>query len=197
MADEQLGHLFIAGHVKGIPFKAPGAVPKKPIYNRNVGEHGRRLLGQLDELAGTIGQLEAVRQALDLPLQRGMAIAVEFTPRGKFDCSKVDWTRDGIELLTVQAHTNSDIAVLHIPDGKLTALVRRIRDYIESENEPQIKQAALVDAIENIKRAAFGEMWAGPGEPPADGAANWFQVWLRHTHGVTSRLVREVPFRAI
>jgi hypothetical protein len=183
MADEQLGHLFIAGHVKGIPFKAPGAVPKKPIYNRNVGEHGRRLLGQLDELAGTIGQLEAVRQALDLPLQRGMAIAVEFTPRGKFDCSKVDWTRDGIELLTVQAHTNSDIAVLHIPDGKLTALVRRIRDYVESENEPQIKQAALVDAIENIKRAAFGEMWAGPGEPPTDGAANWFQVWLRHTHG--------------
>ena len=82
MADEQLGHLFIAGHVKGIPFKAPGAVPKKPIYNRNVGEHGRRLLGQLDELAGTIGQLEAVRQALDLPLQRGGYAGVAQPLRG-------------------------------------------------------------------------------------------------------------------
>ncbi|QNB12617.1 S8 family peptidase [Paraburkholderia tropica] len=189
MADKQLGHLFIAGHAKGIPFKPPLAVPKKHIYNRNVSEHGRRLLSQLDNLTADLEGLEQVRKALALPLQRGMSIAVEFTPKGKFDCSKVEWSRDGIELLTVQAHTNSDIAVLHIPDGKLAALVRRIRDYVESEGEPQIKQAALVDAIENIRRAAFGEMWMGPGDPPTDGAAHWFQVWLRHTQGQAADIV--------
>ncbi|RQV10030.1 peptidase S8 [Burkholderia cenocepacia] len=189
MADKQLSHLFIAGRARGIPFKPPLAVPKKHIYNRNVGEHGRRLLGQLDELAGSIDALEAERRALALPLKRGMSIAVEFTPKGKFDCSKVDWALDKIELLTVQAHTNSDVAVLHVPDGKLSALVRRIREYVESENEPQIKQAALVNAIENIRRAAFGEMWAGPGHAPTDGAAHWFQVWLRHTQGQASVIV--------
>ncbi|OAJ60774.1 peptidase S8 [Paraburkholderia ginsengiterrae] len=191
MADELLSHLLIAGRVRGIPFKPPLAVPRKHKYNRNVGEHGRRLLAQLDELAASIGVLEAVREALELPLQRGMSIAVEFTPRGKFDCSKVDWSQDKIELLTVQAHTNSDIAVLHIPDGKLAALVRRIRDYVETENEPTIKQAALVDAIENIKRAAFGEMWTDPGDPPTDGKKHWFQVWLRHSHGNAGDIVEE------
>ncbi|BFG77845.1 S8 family peptidase [Paraburkholderia terrae] len=191
MADELLSHLLIAGRVKSIRFKPPKSVPRKHQYERNVGEHGRRLLAQLDELAAGIGALEAVREALELPLQRGMSIAVEFTPRGKFDCSKVDWSRDKIELLTVQAHTNSDIAVLHIPDGKLAALVRRIRDYVDTENEPTIKQAALVDAIENIKRAAFGNMWTGPSAPPTDGRKHWFQVWLRHTHGNAANIVDE------
>lgn len=191
MADKPLSHLLVPGRVAGIRFKPPLAVPKKHKFDRIAGEHGRRLLGQLDELAGTIGELEALREELDLPLKRGMAISVEFSAQAKFDCSKVDWSQDGIELLTVQPHTNSDIAVLHVPDGKLSALVRRIRDYVETANEPTIKQAALVDAIENIKRAAFGEMWTGPAKPPIDDKPVWFQVWLRHAHGKASDVVSE------
>lgn len=196
MADQLVSHLFINGHVTGLPFQAPVAGRKNHILKRDIGAHGRRLLAQLQELADAIDELEAAREALDLPLRRGMSIAVEFAPRGAFDCSKVEWKRDGIELLTVQVHTNSDIAVLHVPDGKLSAFVNRIQEYVKSENEGTVRQAALVNAIENIRRAAFEQMWFGPGDPPGDPEPHWFQIWLRHSNGRAADVVAEFARQA-
>jgi len=191
MADQLVSHLFINGRVAGLRFQAPVAGRGKKGKKRDVGAHGRRLLAQLDELAGSIDALEAARAAADLPQRRGMSISVEFAPSGAFDCSKVEWKRDAIELLSVQVHTNSDIAVLHVPDGRLSAFVNRINEYVASENEGTVKQAALVNAIENIRRTAFKEMWHGPSAPPVDTEPHWFQIWLRHSSGQPAEVVAE------
>ncbi|MGT2469288.1 S8 family peptidase [Paraburkholderia terrae] len=189
MAEQLLSHLFVTGRVDGLPFKSPQQSPRTVKVKRDIGAHGRMLLGKLDELSDGIAKIEAEREALDLPQKRGMTIAVDFTPRGTFDCSKVEWKRDGIELLTVQVHVNSDIAVLHIPEGKLSAFVDRIRQYVDSEGEKTVRNAALVNAIENIRRAAFEQMWSSPVAPPADDSDEWFQVWLRHTAGKKTEVI--------
>ncbi|MHA6889094.1 S8 family peptidase [Ralstonia pseudosolanacearum] len=122
-----------------------------------------------------------------------MSIAVEFSPRGAFDYSSLDWKRDSIELLTVLAHENSDVVVLHVPDGRLSAFVRRVTEYIERDN-PRTntpKNASLVNAIANIRRAAFVELWTDNTEPPEDADFHWFQVWLRHTSGTAADVIQQ------
>ncbi|WP_211624434.1 hypothetical protein [Paraburkholderia domus] len=86
---------------------------------------------QLDELTDNIDNLEQQREELGLPVRRGMTIAVEFKPRKAYDYGSVEWKKDGIELLTVIAHDDHDVVVLHVPDGKLSAFAKRISEYIE------------------------------------------------------------------
>ncbi|MGA4332491.1 S8 family peptidase [Ralstonia nicotianae] len=141
-----------------------------------------------------IADLEAARHELGLPERRGMSIAVEFSPKGAFDYSSLDWKLDGIELLTVLPHQDSDVVVLHVPDGKLSAFVRRVTQYIERDNpkKPNTpKHAALVNAIANIRRAAFEELWTDSAELPEVEDPHWFQVWLRHTSGIAEDIVQQ------
>ncbi|SIO71967.1 Subtilase family protein [Burkholderia sp. GAS332] len=193
MADELKSHLSIDGFVTSLEFRSPLSVQRESAPQRDRGAHGQRLLAQLEEIASTIVELEETREAVGLPERRGMSIAVEFSPRGSFDYGKVEWKSAGIELLAVLAHTNSDVAVLHVPDGKLSAFVKRVTEYLEKDNlngtAPQ--NAALVNAIDNIRRAAFTELWTDAVDPPADEEAHWFQIWLRHTGGALADVVAE------
>lgn len=198
MADELRSHLSVEGHVTTLEFRSPLSVQRESAPQRDRGAHGKRLLGQLQEITGSIVELEETREALGLPERRGMSIAVEFSPRGSFDYGAVEWKSAGIELLTVLAHTNSDVAVLHVPDGKLSAFVKRITEYLEKDNRNGTapKNAALVNAIENIRRAAFTELWTDAAEPPADDEPHWFQIWLRHTGGALADIVAEFQAEA-
>ncbi|MDR6375316.1 S8 family peptidase [Paraburkholderia caledonica] len=193
MADELKSHLSIDGFVTSLDFRSPLSAQREGAPQRDRGAHGQRLLAQLEEIAGTIVELEATREALGLPERRGIRISVEFSPRGSFDYGKIEWKSAGIELLTVLAHTNSDVAVLHVPDGKLSAFVKRVTEYLEKDNRngtaPQ--NAALVNAIDNIRRAAFAELWTDAVDPPADEEEHWFQIWLRHTGGALADVVAE------
>jgi len=193
MADEPKSHLSIVGHVRTLEFRSPMSVQREAAPQRDRGAHGRRLLAQLNELAGSIVELEEAREELGLPERRGMSIAVEFKPRGSFNYGTVEWARDRIELLTVLAHDDHDVAVLHVPDGKLSAFVKRITEYIELNNRTGTapKNASLVNAIENIRRAAFSELWTDTATPPEDAQSHWFQIWLRHTIGVADEIVAE------
>ncbi|CAI8692279.1 hypothetical protein EMIT0111MI5_170046 [Burkholderia sp. IT-111MI5] len=122
-----------------------------------------------------------------------MTIAVEFKPRGVYDYTKVEWKRERIELLAVHEHRDREVAVLHVPDGKLSAFVSRATEYLR-ENNPQgtgPKHASLVNAIENIRRAAFSELWSDTAKPPEDDESHWFQIWLRHTSGEIQDLVAD------
>jgi hypothetical protein len=193
MADELKNHLSIDGRVETLEFRSPLSVQRESAPQRDRGAHGKRLLGQLQEIAGSIVELEETREALGLPERHGMSIAVEFSPRGSFDYGAVEWKSAGIELLAVLAHTNSDVAVLHVPDGKLSAFVKRITEYLEKDNRNGTapKNAALVNAIENIRRAAFTELWTDAAEPPVDNEPHWLQIWLRHTGGALADVVAE------
>ena len=185
MADELKSHLPVSGHVTTLEFRSPLSVQRERAPQRDRGAHGRRLLGQLGALNDSIADLEKARQELGLPERRGMSISLEFKPRGAYDYTGVEWKREGIELLTVHAHEDHDIVVLHVPDGKLSAFVRRVSEYISQNNRAGTapKNASLVNAIENIRRTAFSELWSDSATPPEDRQPHWFQIWLRHTSG--------------
>lgn len=116
-----------------------------------------------------------------------MAIALEISPRGTLDPGKqLEWKRDGIEVLAVVDTLNAEIVNVYVPPGKLRAFERRIREYLTEENaprkkgqEPQPKNARLINAISSIRRAAFAELWTDKGPLPDQNQAAIFQIWLR------------------
>ncbi len=77
------------------------------------------------------------------------------------DFTKLEWKRDGVELLAVTQHADHEIAVISVPEGRFSALEKRVRAFMEenSKKTGKPKNAALVNAIESIRRAVFAELW--------------------------------------
>ncbi|SAL82629.1 hypothetical protein AWB74_06333 [Caballeronia arvi] len=185
MADELKRHLSIDGYVTGVKFRSPLNVIREPAPQRaDRGAHGQRLLKQIQGLGVDIEELEKQRAKLGLPERRGIRVAIEFRPPNAYDYSGIEYAKDGIQLLTVTTHEDHDVAVLHVPDGRLSAFVKRVTEYIEQNSKSgKPKNASLVNAIENLRRIAFEELWTDSAEPPQDDESHWLQVWLRHTAG--------------
>jgi hypothetical protein len=181
-----LDHLFIVGAVEGQEFKSPLSVRPRPLPDRDRNNHGNRLLTQLGRLATEAERLRQLRATSGTSEHQGMAIALEISPPGTLDPGKLEWKRDGIEVLSVVAATNAEIISLYVPPGRLRALERRVREYLTKENapkkkgqEPQPKNARLINAISSIRRAAFAELWTDQAPPPDQNQVTVFQIWLR------------------
>ncbi len=182
-----LDHLFVSGFTESTAFKSTLSVQKQPPPQRDRQAHGARLLAQLAALKISMAQIKARRAQLGLPQHTGVAIALEISPRGALDYAKqLEWRRDGIEVLSAVTNGNREVVVLHVPDGKLTAFEKRVNEYltkdVQREGQPaKPKNATLINAIANIRRAAFEELWTDAGAPPPREEQRWFQVWLRVT----------------
>jgi len=112
--------------------------------------------------------------------RQGMSIVLEISPKGLLDYKSLEWRRDGVEVLNVSEGEASDLVVVFVPDGRLSAFVKRITEYLEDETTAgKPKNAALVNVIENVRRAAFDELWTDVSPVPATDDAQWFQLWLR------------------
>lgn len=182
MPDPILPHLRVDGFSEAFDFKSPSSAPRRPAAPRDRAAHGRKLIRQLQNLERTIPNTQAERVAAGLEGQSGITVALEIQPIGALDFQSVEWKRDGIEVLNVQQEAEAETVILHIPDGKLTALVQRIQAYLNvdtSRGKP--KHMALVNAIEQIRNAVFDDLWTDLAPPPEGGDSLWFQVWLRAT----------------
>jgi hypothetical protein len=182
-----LDHLFVVGAVEGQDFKSLLSVRPRPLPDRDRNNHGNLLLAQLQRMAAEIDRLRQLRAAGGTPEHQGVAIALEISPPGTLDPGKqVEWKRDGIEVLSVVATPTAEIVNIYVPPGKLGALERRVREYLTKENaprkegqEPQPKNARLINAISSIRRAAFAELWTDKAPPPDQNLVTVFQIWLR------------------
>lgn len=175
----ELDHLRIVDSVEPRPFKSTLTVrnPKAPPRDRAT--HGQRLLRQFATLIRREAEISQARAQLNLPRQ-GMSVVLEISPKGFLDYKKLEWRREGIEVLNVMEGEASDLVVVFVPDGHLKAFVTRITDYMERDtkfNKPM--NAALVNVIENVRRAAFDELWTDISPVPPIGESRWFQLWLR------------------
>ena len=179
---QPLDHLFVTGFTETRPFKSTLSVRKAPIPQREREPHGQRLLKQLAALSADAASIEQRRAELELPRNVGMTIALEVTPAGAIDYQQLEWRRDGIEVLSVVDAGGSDIVALHVPDGRLAAFEKRVKDYLAKDTASgKPANAALVNAIADFRKAAFDELWTDEIHPPLDaGQAAWCQVWLRH-----------------
>lgn len=182
-----LDHLLVAGQVVSEPFRSTLKVFNEGPPLRNRQTHSQMLLGQLRRLSESSGRLDDRRQALELPTRVGMTIALEISPAGSVDYfRKLEWSTDGIEVLSAVDAGGTEIVSLYVPEGRLSAFERRIVEYANRDGRPprdgsppKPKNAALVNAITSFRMAAFEELWTDTIDPPEADADAWYQVWLR------------------
>lgn len=181
MPDQLHSHLLVDGFVTSSDFKSPLSVQRDPAPQRNRQAHGTRLLRQVQSLVRESVRLNQERAQHELPNQAGMTVAIEVRPKGALDPKTFEWKRDGVEVLTVGGGDAFDLVTIHVPDGKLSALERRVEEYVHKDNAAGTKpaNASLINAIENVRRAAFAELWTHNAAPPPDAEVRWYQVWLR------------------
>lgn len=180
MADK-LDHLLIQGFTSELAFKSTLSVRKGPVPPRNRDQHARHLLTQLVALGASQQELDQRRRDMDLTDVSGTTIAIEISPKGAIDYRQFEWRREGIEVLNVIEQEAVDVVVIFVPDGKLSALENRIRDY-QTKNTLAGKpaNASLVNAISHIRRAVFANFWTDDRRRlPPDDHTDWFQIWLR------------------
>ena len=189
---DTLDHLLVVGFTQVRPFKSTLSVRKTPVPQREREPHGQRLLMQLAALSESAASIDQRRAEMELPRDAGMTIAIEVTPPGAIDYQQLEWRRDGIEVLSVVDAGGSDIVALHVPQGRLAAFEKRIRDYLAKDTASgKPANAALVNAIDDFRKAVFDELWTDESQPPLNpGQVGWCQVWLRHA-GEPALQVRE------
>lgn len=183
MPDQLYPHLLVDGFVTASDFKSPLSVQRDQAPQRNREVHGSRLLRQVESLVRESAQLNQERAQLELPSQAGMTVAIEVRPKGALQPTTFEWKKEGVEVLNVSGGDEFDIVTIHVPDGKLSALERRVADYVQKDNRAGSKPAYanLVNAIENVRRAAFGELWTHNAPLPPNEEVRWYQVWLRQS----------------
>lgn len=182
-----LDHLFVSGFTESTAFKSTLSVQKQPAPQRDRHAHGARLLAELDALKIRMAEIEVRRAQLGLPQHTGIAIALEIAPRGALDYAKqLEWRRDGIEVLSAVLNGDREVVVLHVPEGKLAAFEKRVHEYLNPTKDvlregqpPKPRNAALINAIATVRKAAFDELWTDTAAAPPPEEQRWFQVWLR------------------
>lgn len=181
-----LDHLLLRETATRSPFKSPrpGGSPTLPIRNRDT--HSRRLLRQLARLRRDEERINRRREEAGRPLDAGIKVAIEIKPAGSLDFGKkLEWKRDGIEVLSVNLIDGADVAVVRIPPGKLAAFERRVQEYQNEDGKPdkdgnqKPKNAALISVITAFELASFDELWTDDEPPPEPEIHSWFQIWLR------------------
>lgn len=175
-----LDHLNLVGYTESRAFKSMLMVQKPRMPMRDRVPHGQRLLLQIENLRRHADDVAARRAALGIEQRLGLTIAIKISPTGIFDYQNLEWKRDGIEVLNVANGEGFDLVVVHVPEGRLAAFEKRIREYLEKTTaKGGPKNATLVNAIESFRSGAFDELWTDAGDPPQDKDKQWFQLWLR------------------
>jgi hypothetical protein len=191
VAEQLLPHIVIDGFVQSQDFKSPLSVQREAAPQLDRYAHGRGLLSKVAAMEVHERQLNVRREELELPVRSGVTIAVDIFPKNSIDYKTFEWKKEGVELLTVSEGEIVDTVTLFVPDGKLTALATRIQNYIDKNYRDTQKpaNANLVNAIQDIRRAAFEQLWTDTSPMPSDDAT-WCQIWLRKST-VKSALVRD------
>lgn len=151
------------------------------IPERNRREHGQALLHQVTELSARMADAHQVQQNAGVQDGFGLRVAFESFPAVELVIDSIARERSGIELFNVQQESDQTIATVFVPDGKLDVFENVIRAYLEKDTRTgQPKHRKLVDAISEIREAAFGDLWTDAPEamPASDDEIFWWEVWL-------------------
>lgn len=182
-----LDHLLAAGFTTTKDFKSVLSVPARPTQERDRALHGARLMAQIQGLKKRFEQLRDMRAAGGFSADQGVAISLEISPPGALDAgTKLEWKRDGIEVLNVTNPGVGEVITVFVPDGKLTAFEKRVAEYLHHDVEPRKpggaakpRNASLINAISTFRQAAFAELWTDKAPVPEATELNRFTIWLR------------------
>lgn len=178
-------HFYLGSTGKPEAYTSPstGGGSNAEIPERNRQQHASELVGQLREVEQQ--QTELHREAEVYELQSAIGVQVEFEsfPGIELAVESLADARQKIELLNVIHREDKTFATIFVPEGKLSAIEKKLQDYLEEKKDgigrPRDNRK-LVDAIQAFRVAALEALWTDePDLLPRDAEETfWWEVWL-------------------
>jgi len=186
MADDKDGlrrHFILEGTGASRKYKGKGGGgPGKPLPERNRNTHGMKLIAALDAIESEQKEIKQIRKEYGVAAT-GELVSFEFQLHKKLKPKDFENMQVGTELLTYRERSDdTGVATVFVPEGKLAAFERKIREYIDEDTDKgKPKHQLFVANIETIQRARLKELWTDPIEPkpPTGDTKIWWEVWVR------------------
>ena len=152
-------HLFPTNTSQAEPYQKPpsgGGQPKLP--ERERGEHGQFILGELAKVADQIGQ------------NQDELVYLQFTgePDKGFAFERLESSQDKRELVSIQKEREADQEVISatvlVDPKKLPKLTQKVEDYLNKDrpgNPGQPTNQELVESISSIRIAPLHSLLVG------------------------------------
>ncbi len=178
-------HFFLGRTGKSEPYTSvsTGGGKKQAIPEQNRQQHGLALLGQLQQIQ--TDQQDLKTEASDYPLESVIGIQIEFEsfPDIALAVESLANETHKIELLNVTHRNDKTFATIFVPEGKLSAFEKKLRDYLsekKNKNGGAIDNRPLIDAIRSFRVAALEVLWTDDlDQLPEDFEQSfWWEVWL-------------------
>ncbi|MFR9704820.1 S8 family peptidase [Aeromonas sanarellii] len=179
-------HIIIGKNGKSYKYTYPNAVINSysvPMRNRNL--HGNALREQLQNAYQVHLDMAKHTETLDLELESKIGIQVTFEsfPDVRLAFESLADAKQKIELLNVKQDEGITEATILIPQNKLSALEKKIEDYLSYKKNIHgnpLDNQKLIDAIQSIRHATLESLWSDSKElyPENIDAELWFEVWL-------------------
>lgn len=178
-------HFFLGTTGKPEPYTSvsTGSGAKQVIPAQNRQQHGTTLLGQLQQIQSD--QQDLKTEASDYPLESVIGIQIEFEsfPDISLAVESLANETHKIELLNVIHRQDKTFATIFVPEGKLSAFEKKLRDYLsekKNKNGDAIDNRPLIDAIRSFRVAALEALWTDDLDQLPDDTKQgfWWEIWL-------------------
>ena len=163
-------------------YKSPsggGGGPRIPARNRR--SHHQYLLEKLHTAGENFQELISQREAVGVTTPVGMALTFKSEPDFELVFERLEYSRSGIELLSVVEIDGCTYASVSVPDGKLKYFVNKIEKYGSEETRTgKPKNQPLVESISDICKATLNCLWTDEKSLfPQEEECIWWEIWLR------------------
>ena len=186
MADERkLPHIIVENSATTERYRPPSRrISEKPLPPRDRLAHASRLLSALDRARSEVALRQEELKAWAVPAKKGVHLEFESEPGFELEPKSLEDRRQGIEVVAIRRSPEKEdtqLAVVHVPEGKLTAFERKIEEYAARDTaNGKPRHSKLVERIADIRLATLGSFWTDREDLlPAPDDAIWWEVWLR------------------
>lgn len=177
------GDRFIQNSPYGSTHKSSGTDKPGP---RDRDSHGNKLLGELKAIQDQYAAEFQSWEGSDHIKTKGIVIEIEMPAKQKSRSERFDRPKYGLELLQEklgpQGAGGGEMVrqLWFVPDGALSALEKVLTEYVGPMNQQgAARHEALVNSIDEMRRAAFNELWSEAEPQPPANEIVWLEAWLR------------------
>lgn len=178
---DQLPHLIVEKRFSTEKYTYAGPIPMGEVQLpvRDRASHGASLRQQLDQARQQNEQMRGVTTTAERPAR--IVLEVRSEPDFELALDGLEPRSQGVELACVRNEDNQRVAVIHVPEGKLSYFVKRVEQYVaEQVKSGKPKNQDLIDRIAEIRLATLRSFWTDEGHDfPQDDRPVWWEVWLR------------------
>jgi Subtilase family len=186
LADErELPHIVVENSATTEAYRYPGGGgSEKPLPPHDRQAHASRLLSALDRVRSQVASRKEELKAWAVPAKKGVHVEFESEPGFELELGSLEDRHQGIQVVAIRRSPEKEdtqLAVVHVPEGKLKAFERKIEEYATRDTaKGKPRHRKLVEKIADIRLATLRSFWTDRDDLlPTQNEAIWWEVWLR------------------